>query len=183
MEINTEKKKQSNRGRKKVEFFIGDGIQNKPVEKFIKFGTLILNKGFLFRNNRLAVKYPSGACVREIPSQMISNNLAMLLKHIIDTGIVNQKFLNELTKDENILFHNLMAKAKLDDQLGLVNYKSAEIEKDMKRFELLKGIVLAGSNAPETLKELRLLIMKFMANGLMKKTEGNQLLLELNSVM
>lgn len=171
------------RGRKKTDFFIGDGIPNKPIEKFIKFGTLILNKGFLFRNNRLAVKYPSGACIREIPSQMISNSFAMLLKHIIDTGIVNQKLLNELGHDESILFHNLMAKAKLDDQLGLVNYKSAEIEKDMKRFDLLKGIVLAGSNAPETLKELKLLIMKFMANGIMKKTEGNQLLLELNAVM
>jgi hypothetical protein len=176
-------KKQTNRGRKKTPFFIGEGLENKPVEKFIKFGCLIINKGLLYRNNRLALKYPCGACIKELPSQIISNNFAMLLKYIIDNGVVNQKLLNDLSSNENMLFHNVMAKAKLDDQLGLVNYKNAEIEKDMKRFELLKGIVLAGSNAPETLKELRLLIFKFMTNGLMKKNEGNQLLLELNAVI
>lgn len=175
--------KQTKRGRKKVPYFIGEGIKVEPEEKFVKFGNVILNKALLYRRNRLAIKYPSGACIPEFPSRVISNKLKEMIRHILEHKSVDQKLLKELDMNDNQLLSNLVYKARLDGQLGLTHYRSEDTENDMKRFELLKGMVLAGSNSPETLKELRLLIMKFMMNGLMNKGEGNQLLLELNTIV
>ena len=178
-----EEKSKLKRGRKKEEFYVGEGITIKPTERYCKFGTLLLHKPMLNRYNRLSVKFPCLACVKEFPSQVISDDFASLIRDILNGTPLNQKKLNELSNREKMLFYNLCKRAKIDEQLGLFNYKEEESNKDMDRFELVRGMVLAGNNSPEILKELRTLILKFMSNGTMAKSQGNQLLLEINSVM
>jgi len=179
-EVKTVKKKL---GRPRDKYFIGEGVTVQPSEKYVKFGTLILHKSALNRDNKLVVKYPSMGYLREFPSQIISNDMASLLRDIIDGKIVNHKVLNSLSEREKVLFYNLCKRTRLDEQLGLLNYKEDHINKELERFELVRGMVLAGNNSPEILKELRTLILKFMSTGIMTKPQGNQLLLEINSIL
>lgn len=179
-----QKREKDPRGRKKEEFYISDkGIEAKPIEKFVRFGTLLLNKVALNRNNKLSVRYPSLGGIRDLPTTMVSDDFCDCLKYVLEHSVVNQKMLNKLSNKEKVLFFNICKRAKIDDQLGLTNYKDDELESDMNRFELLKGMILAGNNAPEILKEIRTLILKFMCTGQMSKQHGNQLLLEINSIM
>jgi len=169
--------------RKKEEFYIGEGIPNKPSERYVRFGTLLLHKSMLNRENKLSVRTPSLSSVKEFPSQTITDNFSSLIRDILDGNPLNQKNLNNLSKREQILFYNLCKRSKLDEQLGLINYREEEVQKDMDRFELVRGMVLAGNNSPEVLKELKILILKFMSNGTMAKPQGNQLLFEINSIV
>lgn len=167
----------------KPRYIIGHGIDPMPTEKFITFGNYLINKPLLFNQNRLAVKYPSQAQVKDIPSQIISQELTDLLKYIIKHKKVDYKLYSSLSKKETQIFHTLINKAKLDQYLGFEGYTNDEEDKQMKRFELLRGEVLAGNNNREVLKELRELIMNFMATNKMRKSEGNQILYELNSII
>lgn len=167
----------------KPRYIIGHGIDPMPTERFITFGNYLINKPLLFNQNRLAVKYPSQAQVKDIPSQTISQEFTELLKYIIKNKRVDYKLYNSLSKKETQIFHKLINKARLDQYLGFEGYTNDEEDKQMKRFELLRGEVLAGNNNREVLKELRDLIMNFMATNKLRKTEGNQILYEINSII
>ena len=170
------------RGRKKEEFYIGEGISTKPSERYVKFGNLLLHKTMLNRHNRLSVKYPCLAHMKEFPSQIVSDKFADLIRGVLEGVPLNQKKLNDLSEREKILFYNLCKRARIDEQLGLLNYKEEALNKELDRFELVRGMVLAGNNSPEILKELGTLVLKFMNTGTMAKDQGNQILLEINSI-
>ena len=52
-------------------------------------------------------------------------------------------------------------------------------DKDLHRFELLKGQVLAGNNAKEVVNELKVLIVKLMNDDRINRKQGQNLLTEL----
>ena len=164
-------------------FIIGRGIELEPQERFVKFGSYLIHKPMLYNQNRLSLKFPSKVGIKEFPSQILSNELADLLKFILENQKIDIKLFNDLNKKDRDLFHHLITRARLDQQLGMMGYKDEETEKDFKRFELLRGEVLAGNNNYDLLKELRQLILNFMATNKMRKSEGNQILYEINSIL
>lgn len=176
------KKSKRKVGRPKIEYITGEGVEVQKIEKFCKLGMLVINKLMLDQNNKVQIRYPSGGPLAEFPVTIVSDHMANLLRSILKGESVNQRLLNMLPEEEKMLFYNLMKRCKLDSQLGLYNYKSEEDEKLWNRFILLKGMILAGNNSPEILKETKTLILRFMNNGTMKRSTGNQLLMEINSI-
>ena len=55
-------------------------------------------------------------------------------------------------------------------------------DKDLHRFELLKGQVLAGNNAKEIVDELKVLIVKLMNEDRINRKQGQNLLTDLVSL-
>ncbi len=50
---------------------------------------------------------------------------------------------------------------------------------DMKKFNIIKGEIEAGNDAPEILKEFNNYVIKYMTNGMIPKREASSLLLAL----
>lgn len=176
----------SKRGRKPSKHLqmTGRGIDVMPETKFLTFGKFLIDKPKLYSSKpQLALKYPSKASIKEFPNQMITNDLAKILKNIIEEGKVVFKDINELNEKEVKLIHNVLDKAKLSEHFGLQGFVDKKIEEETKKFELLRGQVLSGNNSPQLLKEMKTMILKFMADNRMPKNEGNQILLELNSLI
>ena len=76
--------------------------------------------------------------------------------------------------------------SKLINGSGLVHdFKIEHNENEKKeneRFEMLKGIYLAGNDNPEILKEFKHLLMKFISDGRIDKYKGLEVLYELNKI-
>lgn len=159
------------------------GIKAERTEIFVPFGVFYIHKPKLMNDNRLSLKYPSGACVRGFPSQIITDTLRNLLVKLIEDQKVDYKLLQSLSKTDSELFYSLIQKAKLDNQLGLSGYKDTEYQDQLKRFELLRGEILAGNNSPDIMKELKMLILNFMATSKMRKAEGLHVLAELDNLL
>ena len=64
--------------------------------------------------------------------------------------------------------------------LGLKRTTTSTDEEDAKRFELLRGEYIAGNNNPKVLQELRRMVIKFINEGKIRKSEGMNLLMELS---
>jgi hypothetical protein len=168
------------RGRKPNKYVVGAGIDVEPEVKFVSFGKYLIDKPALYSSQpKLQVKYPSKAMIREFPNQMITAELARILKSILEEKKVNFKAVQELPQKEQLLLNTLLEKAKLNHQLGLAGIRDEEIERESKQFEMLRGQVLAGNNSPQLLKNLKTMVLKFMADGRMPKSQGNQILMEI----
>jgi hypothetical protein len=91
-------------------------------------------------------------------------------------GRVNPHMAKMLSPDDVRLLRHVCRKSDVGDVgLGM----DEDGERDMDRFEMLKNEVIAGQNSPQTLRELKRYILKFMSDGRLRKNEGNSLLAEL----
>jgi len=137
-----------------------------------------LKKGFLY------VRYPSGAAIPHFPKVMISSRF----RRIINDLIYEDRFVEEdytgLDDTEKKLFDDLITLCKLDkkDNVKIYRHKKySDKDRDeiIKRFNILKGELLAGNDNPNLVKELKLLVIKMQNDKIISKTESNKLIYQL----
>lgn len=134
-----------------------------------------LAKGFL------TLRYlKHGQSVSSIPTTKISEDFADFLESFLETQHLDQKRLDKLPSIEKRLFAKIINGSGLYGKYKVRLIKSKEEEEEEKRFQLVKGIFIAGNDNPEVIKELKQFIIKFMADGRIPKREGTDLLLQLS---
>ena len=143
---------------------------------YYSFGVFAVHKKSL-NDNILNLKYKSFSQVHKYPKRQISEDLKDILVDAIETKKINQKLFNALTDSDKHFLTELVSEARLKDQFS--NIFKAKVgegiavnENPFDRFEIIKGQFLAGNSNPEIKKELRLLVQKFMKDGLIEKKDG-----------
>ena len=143
---------------------------------YYSFGVFAVHKKSL-NDNILNLKYKSFSQVHKYPKRQISEDLKDILVDAIETKKINNKLFNALTDSDKSFLTELIVEAKLKDQFSNI-FKTkvgegiAVNENPFDRFEILKGQLIAGNSSNEIKKELRLLVQKFMKDGLIEKKDG-----------
>lgn len=161
---------------------IGKGIEVEEEPKFKTFGKYIIHMRHLADNNVLNVKFPSGGTIPSIKPVQIDDNFKDFIYDVLDSGKMNERHFNNLTKSEQNHFVKIAKGAKLINKLGIKTNDDLTSEAEVNRFELLKGEYDAGNNNGNLVKELRGLVIKFMKGGRINKKQGMDFLLELSIV-
>ena len=161
---------------------IGKGIELEEEPKFKTFGKYIIHMRHLADNNVLNVKFPSGGTIPSIKPVQIDDNFKDFIYDVLNSGKMNERHFNNLTKSEQNHFVKIAKGAKLINKLGIKTNDDLTSEVEVNRFELLKGEYDAGNNNGNLVKELRGLVIKFMKGGRINKKQGMDFLLELSIV-
>jgi hypothetical protein len=163
---------------------VGKGVklENQENPTYRQFGKYVLHIPHLVNNNTANFKYPSLGSIPSIKPLSVSDDYKDLILDVLQTGKLNKKEFERLPQSEIKHFERVALGAGLVEQLGLKLGNTEEDKADSKRFELLRGEYLAGNNNQALIKELRLLITKFINNGRIHKNEGLNLLLELSTL-
>ena len=155
----------------------GSGMALRPVRKydmgkygFHKFGTKYIRKDDL-RNGKLCIRQPSNQSVIGLPVQRISKKLSNILTSILEHGKPEYSDLEELSEEDKLLLSTISSTTKLGSKLSLPTPNKSKNEKEEHRFQVLKGQILAGNDSPQIVKELKTLLMKFMNDRRLCKTE------------
>ncbi len=129
----------------------------------------------------LNIKYKSLGPVPKFRQPIaVSDIFKEFLLDVLETGKPNPRVYSQIETDERKLFEEMSIGAGVWNIFNLKRTTTDTDEEESKRFELLRGEVLAGNNNPKILKELRMLVIKFMNNGKIRKNEGLNLLIQLN---
>ena len=162
----------------------GAGIQAndelKTYDRFKQLGRYMLHVPSLSKS-LINIKYPSLVGIPGMPQRFVSQDFLELIWKLVDEGVFEKPLFNRLETDEQDYFKFLARKCQFDQTIGFGMGKSqtkAEIE-EAKRFEMLKGTVIAGNNSPEVLTELRKYILKFLNDKRIPKQQGHDLLYEM----
>jgi hypothetical protein len=163
---------------------VGKGVKLEKEDNptYRQFGKYVIHIPHLVNNNTANFKYPSLGSIPSIKPQTVSEDYKDLILEVLQTGKLNKKELERLPQNEIKHFEKVAVGAGLVEQLGMKVGTTEEDKADAKRFEVLRGEYLAGNNNEKMIKELRMLITKFINNGRLHKTEGLNLLLELSTI-
>ena len=173
---------------KKQAHTVVEGVEGDEYQKFddktnryIAFGKYAINMRQL-KKSVLQIVYKSLAPNPSFPSKKISSELQQYLFELL----TNKKSLPALYKhvpeDEKKMFEKLAIFAGVFDKLNLPRMNSLEDEKkEMDRFKLLHGEFIAGNDNVGIARELRNLILKFLAENRISKAKAYEYLLELNN--
>ena len=97
---------------------------------------------------------------------------------LCETDKVNPHLLDQLSDEDKGVVVETCRICECRDKIagyGLKPFKDDEYE----RFRLIQGSFVAGDNAPQVIKELKHLIVKFMHNGRLNRREGYGILAEI----
>jgi hypothetical protein len=149
-------------------------------EKYREFGKYVISMPHL---NQSVLKMKYKKSLTEIPSYRqikISEDFVDFIENLLDTQKVNEKMLNKLPSEEKRLFAKLINQSGLFGKYKVRIQKSDQEKAEEDRFNLVKGIFVAGNDNPKVKEELRRFIVKFVMEGRIPKAEGNDLLFQLS---
>ena len=159
---------------------LGRGVSiNKDMPKYREFGKYIVHYPQLLEENVLNLKFPSTGTIPSIKPVHIDDNFKEFIIDVLDWGKVNQRHYDSLTEPEKSHFLKIARGAKVLNTLKFKTPVEDKEEEDIKRLQLLFGELNAGNDNPNMIKECKVLIKKYIANGRINKNKGLEMLMEL----
>jgi hypothetical protein len=150
------------------------GVQ--PVKSYVPLGKYLLNKTKL-ADNVLMIKHIKGGAVGQLPTIHISNKLVDVLKHLITSQLPPDfDTLNGLDDKEKKLLHKIAKSTQILERFSIPNPNLSQEQRDINRFEILRGEMNAGNDSKELVKEFKLLLLKLMNAGKIPRREGQEIL-------
>jgi hypothetical protein len=168
-------------------------ISSMPKETQLKTGKHTPNFGNYcvslknLKRGFLTISYPSGSVVSLFPKTLISNTLRRIINDIIFEKSFDEKDYASLEEDEKKLFDDLLTYTRADNKsiVELYRHKKYNDESrdaDVKRFNLLKGQLVAGNTNPELLKELKVLLFRLYDERVILLRDFQKLLAQLVAI-
>ncbi len=152
------------------------GIEAEPA--YVKFGTHLLNKHRL-KDNVVMMRTMKGGAIVNIPTQKVSSKLARVLHCISGGAIPAFESVMDLTDGDKALLHQIAKTSKVSDRLSVPNPNKSKLEEEDNRFNILRGEVSIGNDAPAVIKEFKVLLLKFMREGRVPTGQGKAIMEEL----
>ena len=152
------------------------GINAEPA--YVPFGTHLLNKHKL-KDNIVMMRTKKGGAITNLPTQRVNGKLARVLHTICGGGIPQFESVMDLADDDKALLHRITKTSKVSDRLSVPNPNKSKMEEEDNRFNILRGEVSIGNDAPSVIKEFKVLLLKFMREGRVPMGQGKAIMEEL----
>ena len=162
---------------------MGKGIAAVEQPSYKEFGKFCINMNHLENQDILNIKYKN--CLGAVPSfkpTAISDIFRDFIIDLLDTGKPNTRVYNQISDEERKHFQKLASAAGVFKGMGLPVTVIDDEEKDVRRWEILRGQVTAGNNNAKLLEELRKLTVRLMNVDRIKRKAGLDILVELSAM-
>ena len=156
---------------------IGRGIMNKDEPLYKTFGKFLLHLPSL-KQYTLNIKFPSMASHPQFPRKKISSSLKEILTEIVEKQTLNQGLYNKLESKEKKLLDKLSYYSQINELIG-----SGFYDKEKEEFELLKYQVLSGNNNRSLLTKLKKMVVSYIKEEKIDKTEGEEILSYIEEIL
>ena len=156
-------------------------IRTPRENNYSKFGKYVIHLPSL-SDGYINLKYKkSFGHIKRFPKKMISSKIKQLIKHILAEGQFPEDLYLSLSKKDKAQFDEIVDFSRLDNEeaVNFLKYrsqKSKDRDKDIERFDLLRGSLMAGNNSDEILRELKVLLHKMKKDKTISQTDFNELI-------
>jgi len=158
-------------------------LMDKPVEKlkpYTQFGRYFLNKERLKNQGFLALRVASGNTIKGLPTQKVSHDLSKVLLTLIAGQTPSYEDIGGLSKEDREKLSHICNSCHVDSPA--VPHMKGEGEAEMDKFNILKGEIIAGNDAPKIAREFKTMLLKFMTEGRIPRQQGNEILHQMLSL-
>lgn len=153
----------------------------KRENNYRQFGKYLVNMKYL-HEGVLNLYHETMKRVKAIPPRLISKDFQDIIYTILEKGQLPRSVFHKLSETEQTFLRDVLKRAWLSEKLGMGDQGRKkgmfedETDDDMRRFNLLKGIVIAGNNDKKVLNELMSYLHKFIEERRIEPKMGKDIL-------
>jgi hypothetical protein len=151
----------------------------KEESRFAQFGRYLIDKNAL-KNGIATIRFQSGACIHQIPSQKVSGNVQRVLKSIAGGALPSYEDIDALNKEDKGWLYDVSRRSRLG--INIPNPKKDEETQEMEEFEKMKGQIIAGNDNKDLVKKFKFTLLKLAKEGRIPKRQANEVLMEMAMV-
>ncbi len=150
----------------------------KRKEEFRRFGKHLINVSLLDRNT-VSLRSKGGWKIKGCPHKIVGEGVAGVLKSMVDNKPPSHEDVLKLNDDEKDYLNKLTANAAVDG-FNVPTKRKTEEEKLKHEFEKTRGIIAAGNDNPDLIKDFKRMLVQLIHNKQIPKTQASDVLMELH---
>ena len=150
-----------------------------PMSEYVDFGKYSLSlkqlqKGkFMLRTK--AKKNP----VLSFKTLTLTRKTKAIVQKLLQDLDVSFEEIDALNEDEKNDIDTIVSFTNINNRLKIPNTKRSRLEKDLNKFNVLRGSIIAGGDNIEMLRDFRKLLLSLSNSGYISKKETGEVLLEM----
>jgi hypothetical protein len=149
-----------------------------PMSEYIPFGKYLLSLKQL-QKNRFMLRTKSRNPVLSFKTIVLTRRTKAIVQKLLQDLDVSFDEIDSLTEDEKNDIDTIISKTDINTRLRVPNTRRSKLEKDLNKFNVLRGSIIAGNDSTELLKDFRRLLLHLTTENYISKKESNEVLMEM----
>ena len=149
-----------------------------PMSEYIPFGKYLLSLKQL-QKNKFLLRTKSKNTVLSFKTLTLTRKTKAIVQKLLQDLEVSFDEIDSLNECEKNDIDTIISKTDIDTRLRVPNTKRSKLEKDLNKFNVLRGSIIAGNDNVELLKDFRRLLLSLTNENYISKKECNDVLMEL----
>ena len=149
-----------------------------PMSEYIPFGKYLLSLKNL-QKNKFMLRTKSKNPVLSFKTLTLTRKTKAIVQKLLQDVEVTFEEIDSLNEDEKNDIDTIISKTDIDTRLRVPNTKKTRLERDLHKFNVLRGSIIAGGDNIEMLKDFRRLLLHLTNENYISKKECNDVLMEL----
>ena len=158
------------------------GNSQSSQDKFTPFGTKLIQAEQFQNDNIVCLYHNCGTRDKNFPVRKVNADFASVLRDMLNGKAPNYNTMNKLSDDDKVYLNKIIRKTKQHGYYSVPMPEKDDETKHHERLEWCLGQIRAGNNSPDIVKELKTKLLWFRNNGLMPRSQINEVLYELNDL-
>ena len=150
----------------------------EPMSEFIPFGRYLLSLKQL-QKNRFMLRTKAKNPILSFKTIVLTRKTKAIVQNLLRQNPISYEDIDALDQEEKEQIDTIVSKTEITDRLKIPNTKKTRLERDLNKFNVLRGSIIAGNDSKDLLKDFRLLLLKLSNSGYISKKETSEVLLEM----
>ena len=149
-----------------------------PMSEFIPFGKYLLSLKNL-QKNKFLLRTKSKNPVLSFKTLTLTRKTKAIVQKLLQDVEVTFEEIDSLNEDEKNDIDTIISKTDIDTRLRVPNTKKTRLERDLHKFNVLRGSIISGGDNIAMLRDFRRLLLHLTNENYISKKECNDVLMEL----
>ena len=150
----------------------------EPMSEYIPFGKYLLSLKQLSKG-KFMLRTKSRNPVLSFKTIVLTRRTKAIVQKLLQDIDVSFEEVDALNDDERNILNQIVEKTEINTRLRIPNTKKTQLEKDLHKFNVLRGSIISGGDNVEMLKDFRRLLLHLTNENYISKRECNEVLLEM----
>jgi hypothetical protein len=148
----------------------------KPVQ-YTQFGRYLIHHQKL-KDGVLQMRTPKGGAIKPLPTEYLTPRVKEMMMTMVANGSPSLEQFSRLTSDEKAKLHHIVKHSQYE-KVTIPSEMMDKEDKDLHRFTILRGEIIAGNNNPKLVRDFKSMLVKFVDDGRIPRRQANEILIEL----
>jgi hypothetical protein len=149
-----------------------------PMSEYIPFGKYLLSLKQLSKG-RFMLRTKSRNPILSFKTIVLTRRTKAIVQKLLQDIDVTFEEVDALNDDERNVINQIVEKSEINTRLKVPNTKKTQLEKDLHKFNVLRGSIISGGDNVEMLKDFRRLLLHLTNENYISKRECNEVLMEM----